>query len=74
MRGNMSLYKTQQEKLADIITANANPLIIARCTSSDGEIALKVLGKPDLRTAKENQAAAISRLAIDRAMVAVKGE
>lgn len=67
----MSFYKTHQERLADIIAANANPLIIAWCSSSDGEMVLRVLGESDLLTAKENQAAAISRLAIDRAMVDV---
>lgn len=69
----MGFYKTRHEKLADIITANANPLVAFR-PGLDGKQVLAVLDERDLQLAKEKQAAAISRLAIDKAMVAGKGE
>lgn len=57
----MHIYKTQQERIADLITANANTCVVLR-PNSDGQLVVTVLNESDQRLAREKQASAISRL------------
>lgn len=67
------IYKTKQERLADIIAANTNPLIAWR-PNSDGKLALIFLSEQDYQLAIENQTDAIYRLEHDKAMISIGGE
>jgi hypothetical protein len=62
-----SLYKTPEEKVADIIAANASTDMRWAPTKS-GTLALEACGLMHKLYLQERQATAIARLTIDRAM------
>lgn len=63
----MSLYKNNADRIADVLAANASTAIRFK-PAKNGKMMLAATNKFERVVLKEEQAAAIARLTIDKAM------